>query len=444
MSGSPSKRSTGDELNEYIQYLSAKWDLRLETPNEPISPRKWHRRNDKEDPEGEAATADNCVRKIRFLHYKGKSQLTSAVRIFEAGAVQIQKRWVQQPNADGDVLPVSLQHQSQSHPQPRYSISKSQRYELLKLLLKELQAVFAVVHPLSIQGSRTFTRSRSLGDSFTDAKVSPASQTALYPTIPIDPIATDPGLSRRKKRSSDNFETLTEASKKARVAAERAISLEDFVHAVDRIPVKTQVSVPVNTDHSHTNMNSTSTNISEHVSVHKTSRLSSGAPRECASRYEFRDVRNEKSANTSFTTNASSIFSHTPTTGSSISRSSSHSSTKDLLIHSAKTSFCVPPPDVSDETQGSTQYGSSFSIGDIEMSLNILGPKEDLDLEESISEEPVTLSTEGVFRKYACSRCVLDKFIAKAHIADSSDPTMCRITATCCAIRDNKSVSAPR
>ena len=87
----------GDEINEIVVGLNARWDLNIPVWDALRSPAKAAK------PDG---TEDRILNTIRFLYWKNRSSMQQAVEKFEEHALYISSEWKFKPRAETNTLPL--------------------------------------------------------------------------------------------------------------------------------------------------------------------------------------------------------------------------------------------------------------------------------------------------------------------------------------------------
>ncbi|KAF7935637.1 hypothetical protein BELL_0664g00030 [Botrytis elliptica] len=149
------RSSNTDGINHILEGRNFKWDLRLPV-NKIESPQQRQLKCKSEEEE----CVNKIVARIRFLYYKDKGGLLDALETFDAQAHKLYGGWVLKVNADRGVLPDKTRHR----PRP---ITSDERRKLQEEFLRVLNLRYAITASRSHQdsSSKAYTSLRSAGET---------------------------------------------------------------------------------------------------------------------------------------------------------------------------------------------------------------------------------------------------------------------------------------
>lgn len=145
--------SSADGLNHILEGRNFKWDLGLPV-NTIESPKQRQLKCKSEEEE----CVNKIVDRIRFLYWKDRDGLLDALETFDVQAHKLYGGWVLKVNADRGVLPDKTRHR----PRP---ITSDERRKLREAFLKILNLKYEITASRSCQGSssKAYTPLRSTG-----------------------------------------------------------------------------------------------------------------------------------------------------------------------------------------------------------------------------------------------------------------------------------------
>ncbi|TGO10654.1 hypothetical protein BTUL_0129g00380 [Botrytis tulipae] len=146
-------RSSADGLDHILEGRNFKWDLGLPV-NTIESPKQRQLKCKSEEEE----CVNKIVDRIRFLYWKDRDGLLDALETFDVQAHKLYGGWVLKVNADRGVLPDKTRHR----PRP---ITSDERRKLREAFLKVLNLKYEITASRSCQGSssKAYTPLRSTG-----------------------------------------------------------------------------------------------------------------------------------------------------------------------------------------------------------------------------------------------------------------------------------------
>jgi hypothetical protein len=346
--GTPTRKSQASiERDKILSNISSQWDLRLEPPKEGESPSE---RQEKLPVRGASVEdqckiyANKCSFEIFYLCLKDKDALQKALESFEYSASVLQSGWVHKPGADADLLPRSISS-------CRISATPGQRQLLLECLLRFLEPAFEKAKKQNRTGqSRPSNRISFLGDgSALDQKIQPVND---------EPIPFHLGTKGHVKRSSDGSPDNFEAFKKPKLPQDGGHSSQTIMNAVDEVPVKVHHT---RSGHQPIAQWRSSSSISSNATLTTTASNTPFETFDASTPYDEQALWRPKgvnTANTSFTSESSAVFSRASGADTSVSQPS----TQPPFLDTSIDKDTLPSPVM---RHGGTQYDSKLNEDDI-------------------------------------------------------------------------------
>lgn len=178
------RQNDSEDLTKFIHQFSEINGLSLKPRGPDQSPSK-HRSSEND------SKSTDCVRCINHLWWQGRNELHEVVRVFQDEAVEIRKGWGFKSRADQDLLHTSR------NAHPDLPIASSQRAELLSSLHNKL-------HSASEEVKARTSKKRVLKKSYSEGDTQPQRP---YSKVPVESSKTKSPKSSTTKRQTKLSET---------------------------------------------------------------------------------------------------------------------------------------------------------------------------------------------------------------------------------------------
>ncbi|PQE30188.1 hypothetical protein CJF32_00003667 [Rutstroemia sp. NJR-2017a WRK4] len=193
------------DINTYIGIFQRRWDLQIKPTTSTDSPMARQARLRSE----EDRIIDEIVSRIRYLYHKSESRINCAVELFNENAHKLYSGWVYKKNAEGGVIP-----ERQRNKPTR--LMADERMQMLQCLRGILAAEAQKVQSTSTTPSFERFLSKSTPTPTIARSVLRSTPNDAPITISITPTSKLPNSKLEAKRSLEGFADLDSSMKKAK------------------------------------------------------------------------------------------------------------------------------------------------------------------------------------------------------------------------------------